>query len=126
MNGARTNIDISIIIPVYKVERYIERCVRCLMEQTKKDGIEFLFVNDCTPDASMEIIDSVLVPLGGSEKFVVAAALANLIGDSGVARLNRIDYLHTRHTSLVGNALDGRLKGSDTRLNLADGAIKVR
>lgn len=60
MNGARANIDISIIIPVYKVERYIERCVRCLMEQTKKDGIEFLFVNDCTPDASMEIIDSVL------------------------------------------------------------------
>ena len=76
--------------------------------------------------ALLEIIDSVLVPLGGGEKFVVAAALANLIGDSGVARLNRIDYLHTRHTSLVGNALDGRLKGSNTRLNLADGAIKVR
>ena len=35
-------IKISIIIPVYKAEQYIERCVRSLMEQTMKENIEFI------------------------------------------------------------------------------------
>lgn len=51
---------LSIIIPIYKAEPYIERCARSLMEQTMEDGIEFIFINDCTPDASMEILGSVL------------------------------------------------------------------
>lgn len=50
---------ISIIIPIYKVENYIERCVRSLMEQTM-DNLEFIFVNDCTPDNSMIILHQVL------------------------------------------------------------------
>lgn len=53
-------IKVSVIVPVYKVERCIERCVRSLMEQTMKDGIEFIFINDCTPDNSMIIIESVV------------------------------------------------------------------
>ena len=51
--------QVSVIIPVYKVEQYIECCVRSLMEQTLED-IEFIFINDCTPDKSMDILDSVL------------------------------------------------------------------
>ena len=47
---------ISVIIPVYKAEKYIDRCVRSLMEQTMQENIEFIFVNDCTPDNSMEIL----------------------------------------------------------------------
>ena len=39
-------MSISVLIPVYNVEKYIERCVRSLMEQTIKDGIEFIFIND--------------------------------------------------------------------------------
>ena len=51
---------ISIIIPIYKAEKHIERCVRSLMEQTIKEGIEFIFVNDCTPDNSMQILNQIL------------------------------------------------------------------
>lgn len=51
---------LSIIIPIYNVEKYIERCARSLMEQTMKDGIEFLFINDCTPDNSMTILRRVI------------------------------------------------------------------
>lgn len=54
------NVKVSVIVPIYKAEKYIERCVRSLMEQTLKDGIEFVFVNDCTPDKSMVILKRVI------------------------------------------------------------------
>lgn len=50
---------ISIIIPIYNVAKYIEKCVYSLMEQTL-DEIEYIFVNDCTPDNSIEILQKTL------------------------------------------------------------------
>ena len=50
---------VSVIVPVYGVEKYIERCARSLFEQTLED-IEFIFVDDCTPDKSIEILKNVL------------------------------------------------------------------
>lgn len=50
---------VSVIIPVYGVEKYIERCVRSLFEQTL-DDIEFLFIDDCTPDKSIDILKQTL------------------------------------------------------------------
>lgn len=50
---------VSIIIPVYGVEKYIERCARSLFEQTL-DDIEYLFIDDCTPDRSIDILKQVL------------------------------------------------------------------
>ena len=42
------NPKVSILVPVYGVEEYIERCAVSLFEQTF-DDIEYVFVNDCTP-----------------------------------------------------------------------------
>ena len=53
------NPKVSVIIPIYNVSQYIERCARHLFEQTLAE-IEFIFVNDCTPDDSMEILQRVL------------------------------------------------------------------
>lgn len=50
---------VSVIVPVYGVEKYIERCARSLFEQTL-DDIEYLFIDDCTPDRSIEILQQVL------------------------------------------------------------------
>ncbi len=50
---------VSVIIPVYGVEKYIERCARSLFEQTL-DDIEYLFIDDCTPDKSIEMLKQVL------------------------------------------------------------------
>lgn len=50
---------VSVIIPVYKAEPYIERCVRTLFEQTL-DDLEYIFVDDCSPDRSIEVMESVL------------------------------------------------------------------
>lgn len=52
-------IKVSVIIPVYGVEDYIERCARSLFEQTLQD-IEFIFVNDCTKDKSIAVLQRVL------------------------------------------------------------------
>ena len=54
------DVKISVIVPIYKAELFIERCARSLMEQTMKDGIEFVFINDCTPDNSMQILERVI------------------------------------------------------------------
>jgi Glycosyltransferases involved in cell wall biogenesis len=50
---------ISIIIPVYGVEDYIERCAESLFDQTMKE-LEFIFVDDCSPDRSVEVLGRVL------------------------------------------------------------------
>lgn len=51
---------VSVIVPVFNVESYIERCARSLFEQTLED-IEFIFVDDCTPDNSINILQKVLM-----------------------------------------------------------------
>ena len=53
-------IKVSIIVPVYGVENFIERCARSLFEQTMEEGIEFIFVNDCTKDKSVEILYNII------------------------------------------------------------------
>ena len=47
---------ISIIVPVYKVEPYIKRCVQSIIEQSYKN-IEIILVDDGSPDKSGEICD---------------------------------------------------------------------
>ena len=46
----------SIIVPVYNVEKYIEKCLRSIYDQTFYD-YEVIIVNDGTKDASREIIN---------------------------------------------------------------------
>ena len=48
---------VSIVIPIFKVRNFIERCVCSLFEQTLKD-VEYIFVDDASPDDSMEILKS--------------------------------------------------------------------
>lgn len=50
---------VSVIVPVYNAEKYIEKCARSLFEQTL-DDIEYIFVNDCTPDNSIQILKNIL------------------------------------------------------------------
>lgn len=48
---------VSIIVPIFKVRNFIERCACSLFEQTLED-IEYIFVDDVSPDNSVEILKS--------------------------------------------------------------------
>jgi len=49
-------VKVSVIIPVYNVEEYIDKCLKSLINQTLKE-IEIIVVNDGSPDNSQKIID---------------------------------------------------------------------
>jgi len=48
-------IKVSVIIPVFKVEKFIQRCCDSLFNQTLSE-VEFIFVDDASPDSSMDIV----------------------------------------------------------------------
>ena len=63
-------MKVSVVIPVFRVEKYIERCVRALMEQTLRD-VEFIFVDDASPDSSMGIVRRVVSEYNRTVRFLV-------------------------------------------------------
>ena len=46
---------VSVIVPIYNVEKYLSKCLESLINQTFKD-IEILAISDGSPDNSVEII----------------------------------------------------------------------
>ena len=50
---------ISIIVPIYKAEKYIEQCIESLLNQDF-NSIEYIFVDDCSPDNSMKVLKKVI------------------------------------------------------------------
>lgn len=51
--------QVSVLVPVYRVDRFIERCARSLFEQTY-DNLEYIFVDDCSTDNSIAILRRVM------------------------------------------------------------------
>lgn len=51
-------MKVSLLIPVYKVEKHIEKCLRSIFNQTY-DNIEYIFVDDKTPDNSINLIKQI-------------------------------------------------------------------
>ena len=65
-------IILSIVIPIYKVEQYIERCVRSVMQQAMdNEFIECIFVDDCSPDDSVSCVERLLADWQGTITFVI-------------------------------------------------------
>ncbi|RVU91798.1 glycosyltransferase [Flavobacterium columnare] len=51
---------VSILVPIYNVAPFIGRCAISLFEQTF-DDIEYIFVNDSTPDNSIKILEKIIL-----------------------------------------------------------------
>ena len=52
-------MTVTVIVPVYGVEKYIAECAESLFSQTYSD-IEYVFCDDCTPDRSIELLREVV------------------------------------------------------------------
>lgn len=61
---------VSVLVPFYNVEKYVGRCVESLFSQTYSN-IEYVFVNDCTPDNSMDIINEYIDKFNVRNKCVI-------------------------------------------------------
>ena len=48
-------IKISVIIPVYKVEKYINQCIESVIDQTY-DNLEIILIDDGSPDKCPQIL----------------------------------------------------------------------
>ena len=77
-------VKVSVIIPVYGVEKYIRKCLDSIVNQTLKD-IEIICINDCTPDNSFEIAREYAA---GDSRFVLIEHETNQ--GQGIARNNGI------------------------------------
>ena len=57
MENDHAGILLSIIVPIYKVEQYLEQCIESIVRQQSKD-IEVILVDDGSPDSCPAICDS--------------------------------------------------------------------
>ena len=56
MVGEKSNILISVILPIYKVEKYLHRCLESIINQTYTN-LEIILVDDGSPDGCPAICD---------------------------------------------------------------------
>ena len=61
---------ITIIVPCYKHQRYLEKCFESIINQTQKPN-EVIFIDDHSPDNTQEIINELLQKYGGQLKIKV-------------------------------------------------------
>ena len=54
MKNLKTDIKVSVIIPIYDVEKYIDRCLNSVKNQSFTD-FEVIMINDGSPDKSKDI-----------------------------------------------------------------------
>lgn len=80
-----SNPSVTVIVPVYNVSEYIEKCARSIFEQTL-DNIEILFVDDCSPDNSVEIINRTLEKYPERKLLTRIIKMSENTGQAGVRR----------------------------------------
>ena len=95
MNGSVSPIKISVIIPVYQVVPWIDKCIISLKAQ-KLDGLEFIFIDDCSTDGSMQKV----------ERFAVEDRRVHILYNEknvgpGVSRNKGIDAASGKYLSFV-------------------------
>lgn len=62
-------MKISIIVPVYNVEKYLEECFRSIVAQTYRGPLECIFVDDCGQDGSVALLERLLAAYRGPIEF---------------------------------------------------------
>lgn len=78
MNSINSSMIVSVIIPIYNVEKFIRRCLESVIAQECDDfDIECILVDDCSPDKSMAIAQNVIDKYNGSIIFFILSNTNN-------------------------------------------------
>ncbi|MBR1792265.1 MAG: glycosyltransferase [Bacteroidales bacterium] len=91
-------VKVSIILPVYSVAEYIEKCTRSLLAQTLQD-MEFIFVDDHGPDNSIELARQVIAGHPREDQFRFLRPEHNL--GAGMARNYGMDAAQGEYIGFV-------------------------
>ena len=124
-------MTVTILVPVYGVEKYIAECVESLFTQTYSD-IEYVFCDDCTPDRSIEVLREVMERYPERKEHVRIIHNDNNKGIGGT-RLLLVSQVMTDAFFFVDsddvlppnavNALVNKMKETDT--DIVDGAYAI-
>lgn len=91
-------IQVSVIIPIYNAELFIERCVHSLLSQTL-EGMEFVFIDDASSDRSVQILERAIASFGFCAHQVIILRNENR---KGTAVTRQIGYLAS-HGQYIGS-----------------------
>lgn len=69
--------DVSIIIPVYNVAAYIEKCLHSVMNQRVSASVECLLIDDGSEDESIAIAERLITGYEGPIRFIIIRHLQN-------------------------------------------------
>ena len=77
---------VSVVTTIFHCEKYINACARSLFEQSL-DSIEYIFVNDATPDNSINVLEKAINDYPNRKPFI---KILNLVKNGGVSNARRI------------------------------------
>lgn len=89
-----TNVKVSIIVPIYNVENYLEKCLDSLTGQSLND-IEILAVNDGSTDGSLKILEN----YASKDSRIVVLDKEN--GGLSDARNYAFPYIHGEYVGFI-------------------------
>lgn len=120
-------MKVSILVPVYGVEKHIEECAVSLFEQTYEE-LEYVFVDDCSPDDSIKKLQDILYRypqrqpqvhiirhernrgLGAARKTALAAATGEfvmVVDSDDVVMTDAVEKLYQRQQQTNADIIDG-------------------
>lgn len=67
----KSEITVSVIMPIYNVSAYIEQCIRSVMRQTYTGSMECLIVDDCGSDESIATAEQMIAAYDGPIRFKI-------------------------------------------------------
>ncbi len=91
-------IKVSVILPVYGVAQYIEKCTQSLLDQTLQE-MEFIYVDDHGPDNSIELVQRMIADHPRKEQFVFLKPEHNM--GAGMARNFAIPQAQGEYVAFV-------------------------
>lgn len=89
---------VSVILPVYGVAQYIEKCAQSLLDQTLQE-MEFIFVDDHGPDNSIDLVKQLISGHSREEQFVFLRPENNM--GAGMARTYAIPFAKGEYLAFV-------------------------